>query len=106
MARGDSPGAPRPHSLTVSHPRGVLTSAAVILITVGAGVLAVTQDADVLAVGFVWRRAAAAEGDHALRGLVDSRWALTLAPAGIVAATMSVAPSTPWFTRDTAPKKR
>ncbi len=47
--------------------------------------------APVLAVGFAWRRAAAAEGDHALRGLVDSRWALTLAPAGIVAATMSVA---------------
>ncbi len=47
--------------------------------------------APVLAAGFAWRRAAAAEGDHALRGLVDSRWALTLAPAGIVAATMSVA---------------
>ena len=47
--------------------------------------------APVLAVGFAWRRAAAAEGDHALRGLVDSRWALTLGPAGIVAATMSVA---------------
>ncbi len=44
-----------------------------------------------LAVAFAWRRAAAAEDDHALRGLVDSRWALTLAPAGIVAATMSVA---------------
>ena len=47
--------------------------------------------APVLAVAFAWRRAAAAEGDHLLRGLVDSRWALTLAPAGIVAATMSVA---------------
>ena len=47
--------------------------------------------APVLAVAFAWRRAAVAEGDHWLRGLVDSRWALTLAPAGIVAATMSVA---------------
>ena len=47
--------------------------------------------AALLVIAFAWRRAAAAEGDHALRGLVDSRWALTLAPAGIVAATMSVA---------------
>ena len=47
--------------------------------------------APVLAVAFAWRRAAAAEGDHALQGLVDSRWALTLAPTGIVVATMSVA---------------
>lgn len=47
--------------------------------------------APLLWVGLAWRRAAVAEDDHALRGLVDSRWALTLAPAGIVAATMSVA---------------
>lgn len=47
--------------------------------------------APLLVLAFAWRRAAAAAGDHALRGLVDSRWALTLAPAGVVAATMSVA---------------
>ena len=43
-----------------------------------------------LAVAFAWRRAAA-EGDHALRGLVDAPWAPVLAPAGTVVATMSVA---------------
>ena len=47
--------------------------------------------APLLVLAFAWRRAAAAAGDHALRPLVDSRWALTLAPAGVVAATMSVA---------------
>ena len=47
--------------------------------------------AAVVAVAFLWRRAAAAAGDHAFRSLVDARWALTLAPAGVVAATMSVA---------------
>lgn len=47
--------------------------------------------APLLAVALAWRRAAAAEGDHALRPLVDGRWARTLAPAGVVAATMSVA---------------
>jgi len=47
--------------------------------------------APLLAISLAWRRAAAAAGDHALRRLVDSRWAPTLAPAGVVVATMSVA---------------
>ncbi len=47
--------------------------------------------APLVAFAFAWRRAAAAEADHALSRLVAGRWALTLAPAGIVMATMSVA---------------
>lgn len=47
--------------------------------------------APLLAVALAWRRAAAAGGDHALRRLVDRRWAPTLAPAGVAIATMSVA---------------
>ena len=40
---------------------------------------------------FAWRRAAVDGGDYALRGLIDRRWGPTLAPAGVVVATMSVA---------------
>ncbi|MDE0654317.1 MAG: DUF2339 domain-containing protein [bacterium] len=47
--------------------------------------------AALVAVALQWRRAAAEVGEHRLRSLVDGRWAPTLASAGVVVATMSVA---------------
>ncbi len=47
--------------------------------------------AAVVVVAFAWRRRASTEGDHAFRGLVDARWAPTLAPAGVVVLTMALA---------------
>jgi uncharacterized membrane protein len=50
-----------------------------------------------LMLAWAWRRDAAAEGEHWLRPLAESRWVLVLAPAGVVMATMSVARTIHWW---------